>query len=331
MAIPRRLVAPCLLVLAAVVVAVVFGTDEPVGSGKGAAVRLAYFPNVTHAPALVGVASGAWDSELGGYRLETKVVNAGPEAMEALLAGAIDFAYVGPSPAINTYVKSGGRALSVIAGACDGGASLVARSDAGISRIEDLAGKTLAVPQLGGTQDVSARYFLAKNGLKPREKGGTVQVMPVKNGDMIGLMRTRQIDAAWVPEPWASRCVFELGATRVIDERDLWPGGFPSTVLVVRTGFAVQHPELVDAARRANARAVASLVAKPEESKILVNKELSRLTGKPIPPAVLDQAWTRLSFTTRVDLAALERQAGAAVETGYLSADHSPLDGLVAK
>lgn len=328
----RRLLLPGILVLAAVVVAVVFGSDEPDHGWArqgGTVVRLAYFPNVTHAPALVGVAEGYWRKEMGANRLETKVVNAGPEAMEALLAGAIDFAYVGPSPAINTYVKSHGRALKIIAGVCNGGASLIARPDAKVGRIEDLAGKSLAVPQLGGTQDVSARFFLSRAGLMPREKGGNVQVMPVKNGDLLGLMKSGQIDAAWVPEPWASRCIAEIGAVRVVDERDLWPGPFPSTVLVVRTAFADAHPALVQAAVLANTRAVDAIEGHPDQAKKTVNAELTRLTGKPIPSAVLDAAWSRLSFSKSVAMDGLQRQAKAAQATGYLSPD-ADLTGILA-
>jgi NitT/TauT family transport system substrate-binding protein len=328
----RRLIMPGLLVVVAVIVAVVFGSDDP-GHGWDkrqhvVTVRLAYFPNLTHAAALVGVSKGFWWRAMGENRLETKVVNAGPEAMEALSAGAIDFAYVGPSPAINTYLKSNGRALRVIGGACEGGASLVARKGSNISGLVDLQGKRLAVPQLGGTQDVSARFFLSHVGLKPREIGGTVQVLPVKNGDMLGLMKTGQIDAGWVPEPWASRCVVELGALRVVDERDLWPGGFPTTVLVVRAAFAEQHPELVKAAISANNQALASIASDSATAKRTVNAELARLTGKPLSQEVLEMAWGEMKFKGDVSINSLERQAEAAVQAGYLPSDHASLQGI---
>ena len=329
------LVVPGVIVFVGVLIAAVFGSDAPQASApmaKGTVtVRLAYFPNLTHAPALVGVAEGMWQRELGSDRLETKVVNAGSEAMEALLAGVLDFSYVGPSPAINTYIKTNGKALKIIAGACDGGASLVARSDLAIGSIRDLDGKRLAVPQLGGTQDVSARHFLAQAGLKTREMGGSVEIIPVKNGDMLALFRTKQIDAAWVPEPWAARFESEVGAKLVVDERDLWDGAsFPTTVLVVRSAFAAKYPRLVEAALRAHNRAVALLQVDPRRGKEISNEQIERLTGKKIPPAILDAAWGRLQFVKAVSLKALNAQAESAVEAGYLKVDHMPLDEIIA-
>src|SRR5579871_1638214 len=184
----------------------------PSGSAHNASgkpvLRLAYFPNVTHAPALAGVARGDFQQALGDKAaLETRVVNAGPEAMEALLANAIDVSYVGPSPAINTYLKSQGRVLRLLAGACSGGASLVASADTPIHSIKDLDGKSVAVPQFGGTQDVSCRHFLAASGLRPKDKGGSVDLQEIKNPDILALFKQKQLDAAWVPEPWAARLI----------------------------------------------------------------------------------------------------------------------------
>ena len=61
-------------------------------------VRLGYFPNVTHAPALVGVEGGILQKALGKNTLDVKTFNAGPEEVTALLAGALDIGYIGPNP-----------------------------------------------------------------------------------------------------------------------------------------------------------------------------------------------------------------------------------------
>src|SRR5947207_5635860 len=228
------------------------GKQRPAGAGPR--LRLAYFPNLTHAPAVAGVGRGDFQKALGHTAsIDAKVFNAGPEEMEALLAGEVDLGYVGPSPALNTYVKSGGRALRILAGACSGGASLVARAGAEVNGIRDLDGKRVADPQLGGTQDVSLRRSLAANGLRPREKGGTVQILPVKNPDALALFLSKQIDAAWVPEPWATRLVHEARGRRIIDERDLWPEHrFSTTVLVARAAFLKDHAREVNALLRAH-------------------------------------------------------------------------------
>src|SRR4051812_5895830 len=65
-------------------------------------VRLGFFPNLTHPQALVGIGNGLFAQALGsGVKLETKPFNAGPAAVEALLAGELDLTYIGPNPSIN--------------------------------------------------------------------------------------------------------------------------------------------------------------------------------------------------------------------------------------
>ena len=90
-------------------------------------VRVGYFPNITHAQALVGMAGGYFARELGpGVEVQPFMFNAGPSCMEALLAGRLDLTYVGPNPALNTY-PGNGQALRILAGACAGGSALVLR------------------------------------------------------------------------------------------------------------------------------------------------------------------------------------------------------------
>lgn len=281
-------------------------------------VRLAHFPNMTHAPALVGVAKGLFAQSLAEVGLDVKVVNAGPEAMEALLAGQIDIAYVGPSPAINTFAKSKGEALRIISSACDGGASLICRNDVPISSVKDLDGKKVAVPQLGGTQDVSCRKFASENGLMTKDQGGTVEIIPAKNPDILTLFKQKQIDAAWVPEPWAARIKSETGAKTVVDERDLWPNrSFCTTVLVVRKAFADKHPVVVASFLKAHEKAILLINQQPDEVKALVNSQLKSLTGKSLKPEVLDEAWSHVSFKADLDKPSIEAFAKAAVEAGY--------------
>jgi NitT/TauT family transport system substrate-binding protein len=312
-------------------IAVVFGNPKAAPTSGRERVRLAFFPNLTHAPALAGLARGAFQEALpAGVVVDPKAFNAGPEEMEALLAGEVDVGYVGPSPAINTYLKSGGKALRVLAGACSGGAGLVARKGTGIRSIADLDGKRLAVPQLGGTQDVSARRFLTRNGLATREKGGSVLLLPVKNADILGLFKRGELDAAWVPEPWTTRLLQETGATLVQDERGLWPEGrFTTTVIVARTKYLEAHPDRVEALLRAHVRMVDWLRRSPREGQLVANEELKRLTGKELPGSVLKEAWTRLEFTMDPGWSSIETLAQAASAAGYLPEGGTDIAGLL--
>src|SRR5258706_14496347 len=124
---PLPLVVTLPIVLAACVLAGCGSTAGASGSGN-VTLRLGYFPNVTHATALVGVEKGIFAAKLGSnVTLETQTFNAGGKAIEALFADAIDATYVGPNPAINAYVKSHGEALRIVSGATSGGAFLVVK------------------------------------------------------------------------------------------------------------------------------------------------------------------------------------------------------------
>lgn len=128
--------------------------------------RIGYFPNMTHSQAIIGLARGDFAREIGtNVRIEPKLFNAGPAAIEALFAGSLDICYIGPNPAINGYVKSHGKALRIIAGATSGGAALIVRKESGILTDKDFVGKRIATPQLGNTQDVALRAWLKSRGL----------------------------------------------------------------------------------------------------------------------------------------------------------------------
>ncbi len=306
-----------------------WGHGERAAQAGQTPLRLAYFPNLTHAPALIGVGSGRYAEALPNIHLETRVVNAGPEAMEALLAGEVDMAFVGPSPAINTYIKTKGAALRIVAGACDGGASLIAK-DGTIQAVHDLDGRIVAVPQLGGTQDVSLRHFLAQSGLRSRERGGTVSIVPMANADILTQFKRGGLDAAWVPEPWASRLRDEGGGRTAVDERTLWPGGrFTTTVLVARRAFMEAHPDLVREFVRAHAATVAWMAAHPSDAQRAANDAIKRLSGKPLKDRILREAWAHVTFTTDPNPPNLAAFAQAAHDAGYLKADQPDLSALV--
>ena len=284
-------------------------------------VRVGYFPNLTHAVAIVGLEQGTFARALGGaVAIDPKVFNAGPAEMEALLAGEIDIGYIGPGPAITGFVRSKGRALRVIAGSASGGASLVVRGDAGIASAKDLAGKKLASPQIGNTQDVALRTYLRAAGLQTADKGGNVTVLPVANADMLTLFTRKELDGAWVPEPWAA-ILRRQGGKELVDERSLWPNGeFPTTVVVVSTRFLADHRGAVVAWLRGQADALHWMSEHAAEAKTVVNRAIGKLTTREIGAEVLDDAWPRLTFSSDVSPAELAKLAKDAEALGYLPA-----------
>jgi NitT/TauT family transport system substrate-binding protein len=308
-------------------------SDDAAGNGGGneqadlPTLRLGYFPNLTHAPALVGVEDGIFEDALDGTaKLETSTFNAGPEAVEALFADALDASFMGPNPAINAFAQSDGKDVRIISGSTSGGAFLVVRD--GIDTPEDLAGKTLASPQLGNTQDVALRSWLEDQGYETDEAGGgDVSIEPQANGDALAAFVSGDIDGAWVPEPWATRMIQEGEGHVLVNEADLWPEGkFVTTHLVVRTAFLDDHPDAVKALLEGTVAAIDKTNDDPAGAKASANKQLEELTDKPLDESVLDAAWENLTFTADPIASSLEKGAQDAEAVGLL--DPVDLDGI---
>jgi NitT/TauT family transport system substrate-binding protein len=288
-------------------------------SGTASTLRLGYFPNVTHATPVVGVAKDFFAKQLGGTKLETQTFNAGPAEVEALLGGDLDAGYLGPNPAINAFVKTKGEGIRIIAGATSGGAQLVVQP--GITSAADLKGKRVASPQLGNTQDVALRAWLKGQGLTPSSQGtkGDVEVEPQENATTLQLFQDKKIDGAWVPEPWASRLVLDGGGKVLVDEKTLWPGGkFVTTHLIVRTQFLEKYPETVKALLTGEVETNKWIAANPADAKTTVNAEIKRITTKALKPDVLDRAWSNIEVTTDPVAASLKKSADDATAAGLL-------------
>jgi NitT/TauT family transport system substrate-binding protein len=315
--------------------------EETVGDSESSSniLRLGYFPNLNHAQVIIGLANGHFQKALSenittggvggdkGARIQEYVFSAGPSAIEALYAGQIDAAYVGPNPAINGYLASNGEGIRIISGSASGGAVFVVRNDSGILSTADFGGKKFASPQLGNTQDVALRKYLLQNGYETVENGGNVTVVPVKPSDILTLMLKKEIDGAWVPEPWGARLVKESNGKIFVDERDLWPpdGKFVTTNLIVRTDYLKNNPEiirkLIEAQidetmwindtlkdlRNSNANESSASVENESNDEIsqngveafihAFNNGLQRITGNTVPEDELRDALERLEFT----------------------------------
>ncbi len=272
---------------------------RPNNSGGTVALRLAFFPNVTHAAALVGTGKSFYSKSLGsGVNIEELTFNAGPAEIEALFGDQVDIGFVGPGPAINGFAKSKGRALRIIAGAASGGASLLVRAESGIIDLKGMAGKRVASPQTGGTQDISLRHALQSTGLTSTDKGGNITVLPTTNPDTLTLFVKKELDAAWVPEPWVARLVKEGNGKILIDERDIWPNKqFATTVVIARTRFLDEHPDLVAKFLDAHVRTVEWIRQNPAEAQKIVGDRIKTLTKKSLPDDVLTAALSRTDIT----------------------------------
>ncbi len=318
---------PAASVLAACGAAAASGAAD-VAPSEPVELRLGYFPNVTHATAIVGVQEGFFADSLGSdVTLTAATFNAGPAAIEALFSDAIDATYIGPTPTVNGFVQSEGKAVRVVSGAASGGAFLVVRD--GIDSPEDLVGTTLATPQIGNTQDVALRYWLQEQGLTTDlAGGGDVAIAPQENAQILRAFAAGAIDGAWVPEPNATR-LLEAGATVLIDERDLWPdGAFVTTSLIVNPTFLAEHPDVVRRLVEGQVDANEWLNANPEEAQTVVGDAIAELSGSALPEGVIARAWENIDFTDDPVPTSLLDGAAHAAEVGTLDGGVPDLDGL---
>jgi NitT/TauT family transport system substrate-binding protein len=299
------------------------GADaEPSGS-----LRLGYFPNVTHAPAIIGVQDGLFEEALGdGVELETTTFNAGGEAIEALFSDAIDATFVGPNPAINGFSQSEGTALRIVAGTTSGGASLVVRD--GIDSPDDLEGTTLATPALGNTQDVALRAWLLEQGYETDQAGGgDVSITPQDNPDTLTAFQQGDIDGAWLPEPWATRLILEGEGQVLVDEADLWPEGeFVTTHLIVATEYLEEHPANVRALIDGLLQAIDVAKGDADKAQTITNDGIEADTTNRLADETIAGAWENLSFTSDPIASSLEESKNDAVEVELL--DEVDLDGI---
>ncbi|MFE5212403.1 ABC transporter substrate-binding protein [Streptomyces sp. NPDC056600] len=278
-------------------------------------VRIGYFPNLTHATPLVGVQEGLFQKELGGTTVRTATFNAGPSEIEALNAGSVDIGWIGPSPAVNGFTRSGGKSLRIIGGSASGGVKLVVDPDR-IRSVADLRGKRIATPQLGNTQDVAFLHWISEQGWKIDAQSGEGDVSVVRTDNAITpqAYASGSVDGAWVPEPTASRLV-SAGAKVLLDESDLWPDKkFVVTHIVVSQRFLEDHPDVVEAVLRGSVRTNEWIKADPDRAKTSANAALKALTGKELPADVIDPAWKSIETTDDPLAATLRAQADHAVK-----------------
>ena len=281
--------------------------------------RVGHFPNVTHAQGLIAHAFSRqrkpwFEQRLGPeVTIQWFVYNAGPSAIEAILAKSIDLTYVGPNPAINAYAKSRGEEVRVIAGAANGGSALVVQRDSTLKLPVDFRGKRIATPQLGNTQDVAARSWLVSGGLRITQMGGDAQVVPTSNPDQLLLFKTKQLDGVWTVEPWVSLLESEAGGKVLVEEPDAI-----TTLLVARREFLETRRDIVRKFAAAHEALTQWIIENPEGAQQLVRDELAAETRANISQQLIARAWKRIVLTHELSRDAMARLVASAQAVGFL-------------
>jgi NitT/TauT family transport system substrate-binding protein len=279
-----------------------------------AEVRLGFFPNLTHAQAVLGVASGDFEQAVAPAKFTDHQFNAGPSLIEALFANEIDIGYVGPGPTISAFARSKGQGIRVVSGAASNGVLIIARNDSGINSLADLHGKKIATPQQANTQDIAARHYLTATLKQPDTKN----VLPIPNADQAGMMSRGNVDASWAPEPWGSLLIATTGAKLIGEEKDLWPNKtFDLTVIVTTPEFLAAHPDVVEKVLKVNHAWTTRLTAEPTKYVPQLEQALTKLTGKSLPPGVTGDALAHVKFNEEPAQETFEANAQWAYDLGF--------------
>ena len=284
------------VVIVGFIAGIILNSDE---SSNENTLRIAYFPNIGHAIPIIGMEKGFFTEQLTDTEIETRVFDSGPQVIESLFANSIDIAYVGPGPTINGFLNSENKNIQILSGAASGGASFIVHPNSEINTASDFAGKKIAVPQIGNTQDISLRHYLSENNLKPAEKGGSVIIYNISNPDIYTLFVKGDIDGAWVAEPWATILETELGGNRLFFEEDLWPNKqFASVLLIANTDYVEKNPQLISEFLASHHKTVDWINQNPIETRIIFNDFLKSHLGQSLSDNVVDISLSNLEITT---------------------------------
>ncbi|MCD9021780.1 ABC transporter substrate-binding protein [Cohnella silvisoli] len=307
------------IVFIAIMVSACGQKNEAASSNENLTVKIGLLKNVTHAPAFIAIQNGYFQKEFGSnVKIEVTAFDNGSDFSTAIATHQIDLGFVGPGPAINQYLKS--KNFRIISGSNNGGAVLIVRTGAGIKSVKDLAGKTVAIPTKGSTNEISLRLLLEQEGLKVTTDSSGVQLITRKPADTLVAMRQKEVDATLIPEPWGSQMVQE-GTGEVLVDWDRIPpnnGDYPLTLLTANDQFLKEHRDLAIKAIKANIQGIDFITQDPSKSYDLISQELKELTGKGMKPELIKAALDHLKLTHEVQPDAINVMAKVSFDAGYI-------------
>jgi NitT/TauT family transport system substrate-binding protein len=317
------------LIVILVLVSGVGCEDQEKKAEEVKSIRVGHFPNVTHAQALVARQLQETQKDWYGGKIPVPVewyeYKTGASVIESIAAGELDMAYIGPIVALNAYLISDGKEVRVLKGSMKGGSALVTHPDAKIESVADLRGKRIGSPQIGNTQDVMLRDLLDKNQIRVTMTGGDAMVFPIANADHLLLFKQGDLDASWVPEPFATQLEMKVGAKVLLEDKSS-----DVTLLICGAKFLKQHPEWVEKFVDAEEALTEWMMGHGAEMRKLIKAELKKIQKTEPDEEMLVRALARCQLSQRVRKESLEKMVASAKRIGFIK-DSIPLDGLLEK
>lgn len=166
------------------------GSTGSSGSGDTTTITFGYTPDFNGASLLaVAEENGLWEKE--GLKAEPQSFTNGPLQVQALGTGDLDFGYIGPGA---MWLPASGKA-SVLTVSGVGQADRVI-AQAGITSIEDLAGKKVAIPE-GTSGDMIVQLALKQAGMSIED----IEKVAMDPATVVSAFASGQVEAAgiWYP------------------------------------------------------------------------------------------------------------------------------------
>jgi len=192
---------------------------------------------------------------------------------------------VGEAPA-TTAVANKTAKVVVLAQVNVEGSALVVKKDSLIQKVTDLAGKSVAIPGHATVQDFLFKKALLNNKLDQKQ----VKTLVIKPPEMIGALRTDQVEAfiAWEPFP-AKAQTMEVGRVLAYS-KDIWKD-HPCCVLAVEAKFLETQPDSAKKLVRAHVKATDFIQQNPEEA-VKIGVKYTGLDEKTIALALKNVRYT---------------------------------------
>ena len=177
-----------------------------------------------------------------GAPVEWRMFDSGAAVITALTAGDIDVALAGTTAAATGIANDLPVEVVGIHNVIGEVESLAVKSDAGISSISDLEGKTAAVP-FGSTTHFAMLQALEKEGVALSD----VEILDLQPQEMVAAWGRGDIDAGYVWQPFLGELEGD-GGEILLTSQDLADQGILTADLIVaNSDFAEQYPDQVGA------------------------------------------------------------------------------------
>lgn len=226
-----------------------------VGMGMAETIIIGNFGSPT--PMQVARASKAFDAATG-WDIEWRTFGSGTEVIAAMASGDVTIAELGSSPLAIGASQGVELQLFMIAQGLGTAESLIAKEGSGIEKLEDLAGKKVAVP-VGSTAHYSLMGGLTHAGIAESD----VTIVNLPADQIAAAWDSGQVDAAFIWQPVQSQILqtgkFIVGA----DQTAEW--GYPTfDGWVVNAEFAAANADKMAAFAKVMDDANKAYLANPD-------------------------------------------------------------------